>query len=110
MSGIAKMHAKVVTDSMVKPAEIKNFEKQWGYRSNRGCTDPTLVVKQIFKKMKEEKHKTYSAFKGLEKAYDRVNTHELCRVLSAYGMREKFWFSKRVTMHEIAHVSGWLGM
>ena len=62
-------------------------DEKGGFRAGRGCVDPIFTLKQIGKKAREKKCRTYVGFIDLEKAYDRVNKKTLWQVLKMYDVR-----------------------
>ena len=62
------------------------IEEQCGFGSGRGCVDQVLVMKQMGEKFVDKNKSLYVAYMDLEKAYDRVHSEAMWRILGMYGM------------------------
>ena len=64
-------------------------EEQNGFRKDRRAEDNIYVINEMIERKKRDGDRVYMAFLDIEKAYDRVNREQLCRVLESVGVSEQ---------------------
>ena len=83
----AKILARVLLSSLLSKtiptiAQGNTTESQCGFRSNRGTTDMTFVLRQIQEKCTEQHVGLHAAFVDLTKAFNTVSRDRLWKILS----------------------------
>jgi len=66
--------------------ESKLEDEQCGFRPGSSITDQIFTLNQIFEKSWKYSKDLFACLVDLEKAYDRVPTDKLWRVLQEYGI------------------------
>ena len=61
-------------------------ENQFAFRKNNGCSDATIILRQLQQKNIEWNKPLYIVFIDQEKAFDRVVMAELCKCLAERGI------------------------
>ena len=82
----SKVYAKILDERMRKVTESKALDVQGGFRKARSCTDLLFTMRQLSEKVVEKDKKMVLSCVDLVKAYDRVGSDKLWKVLEEYGV------------------------
>ena len=88
---IGEIFCKVLNNRLRKCIESRGIlsEGQNGFRMDRRGEDNLFIIREVIEWCIRGKKKGYLAFLNIEKAYDRINSELLCKVLSRVGMIER---------------------
>ena len=88
LNALAKLYDSVLSARL--QLWYKPLEEQSGATKGRGCSEPILVIRLLIDIARKTKKKLYICFIDFEKAYDKVNRHELMKRLDSRGCGTKF--------------------
>ena len=86
LSVVSKLYGRVLINTISSETECAIGEEQCGFRRGRGCVDQVFAVRHVCEKAIERGTEVVWAFMDVEKAYDRVDSSALWKVLCIYGV------------------------
>lgn len=89
LNTVYKIYASVLNERLMRTAEEKFQETQFGFRRGRGTTDAIFVLNYIVnKELNKKGGKVFAFFSDLKAAFDRVDRQELNKMMEYIGIED----------------------
>ena len=86
LSNSSKVFARILEKRIIYIVEPQLSENQYGFRTNKGCSDAIFILRQLQEKHIEWNKPLCMAFIDQEKAFDRIVRAELWKCLAERGI------------------------
>ena len=88
LSVVVKLYGRVLIKRVKARTECAIGEGQCGFWQSRGCMDKVFAIRQVCEKYAANGKDVFWAFMDLEKAYDVIDQHGMCRCLECVELEE----------------------
>ena len=73
LSVVGKLYCRLIVIRVIDGTECTIWEKQYGFKQDRGCMDQVFAVRQVFEKYLANGRDVFWAFMDLENYYDTID-------------------------------------
>ena len=90
LSIAGKMLARLLLNRLLSHIDELLPESQCGFRAGRGTADMVFAARQVQEKFQEQNREVFTTFVDLTKAFDTVSRAGLWKIMTKYGIPDKF--------------------
>ena len=90
LSIAGKMLARLLLNRLLDHIDYLLPESQCGFRAGRGTADMVFAARQVQEKFQEQNREVFTTFVDLTKAFDTVSRSGLWKIMTKFGVPDKF--------------------
>jgi len=84
-----KIYVNILNEKLVKEAEKKMKEVQFGFRKERGTTDAIYTINYVAnRELSKKRGKIFAFFTDMKAAFDKVNRRKLNEMMKRIGIED----------------------